>query len=69
MRFKPILYIALAFGLASLSRSFELRGDLAPLAESGVSSERAQYHITALLCMLGAMALFISAGVSAFRRS
>lgn len=53
-------------GLFSLSGSLELRGDIAPVVEGGVSAERAQCHIMALDCMLGAIGLFISAGVSAY---
>lgn len=67
MNWKPIVYIAVAAGLYSLSGSLELRGDVAPVVEGGVATERAQYHIMALVCLLGAIGLFISAGVSAFR--
>lgn len=67
MNWKPVVYIAVACGLYSLSGSLELRGDLAPVVEGGVSAERAQYHILALVCMLGSLGLFISAGVSAYR--
>lgn len=67
MKLKPIIFIAVAFGLYSVSHSLELRGDLAPMAESGVSGERATYHIAALLFLLAALGFFVSAGVSAFR--
>lgn len=67
MKLKPIVYIALAAGLLSLSHSLELRGDLAPVVEGGVSAERAQYHIAALLVLLGALALFVAAARSAWR--
>ena len=67
MNWKPIVYVVVAMGLSSLGGSLEHRGDLAPVIEGGVSAERAQYHIMALVCMLGAIGLFISAGVSAFR--
>ena len=67
MKWKPFIFIALAIGLYVVSRDLELRGDLAPLAESGVSPERAKYHLAALVLMLGALGLFIAAGVSLFR--
>jgi hypothetical protein len=67
MKLKTIVFIAVGFGLYSLSHSLELRGDLAPLTASGVSPERASYHIMALLVLLAALGLFISAGVSVFR--
>ena len=68
MRFKPLLFMAIAFGLMSLSHSLELRGDLAPIVEGGVSPERAKYHVAALVVMLAALGLFIAAGVSVFRK-
>jgi hypothetical protein len=46
----------------------ELRGDIAPFAASGVSTERAVYHVAALLLMLGAFASFIGAGFTIFRK-
>ena len=67
MRFKPVLFIAVAIGLSSVSKSLELRGDLAPIVAGGVSAERANYHIMALLFLLGALGFFIAAGVSAYR--
>ena len=67
MKFKPILFLAIAIGLYFLSHSLELRGDLAPVSPSGVSPERAKYHIMALVLLLGALGCFIYAGVSAFR--
>ena len=67
MKFKPILFLAIAFGLMSVSHSLELRGDLAPIVENGVSTERLNYHLTALVLLLGAIGFFISAGVSLFR--
>ncbi|HYJ53733.1 MAG TPA: hypothetical protein VEW04_11235 [Allosphingosinicella sp.] len=68
MNFKAILFLAIAFGLMSLSHSVELRGDLAPFVEGGVSAERAQYHIMALVALIGALGCFIYAGVSLVRR-
>lgn len=67
MKFKPFIFIAVAFALSALSRSLELRGDAAPFVEGGVSVERANYHIMALVCLLGAIGFFVSAGVSAYR--
>ena len=68
MNFKHILFLAIGFGLFFLSRSLELQGDLAPLAESGVSPERAKYHLMALVALLGALGFFISVGVMLFRK-
>ena len=56
MRFRPLLFIAIAIGLYWLAHSVGLRGDAAPLNVGGVSPERAKYHIIALLLMLGALA-------------
>ena len=67
MKLKPIILLAVAFGLLSLSHSLELQGDLAPLAKDGVSGQRLTYHLMALVALLGAAGCFISAGVSAFR--
>lgn len=67
MKLKPVVLLAVAFGLYSVSQSLELRGDIAPMAESGVSHERLSYHLTALVFLLAAFGFFVSAGVSAFR--
>jgi hypothetical protein len=67
VRLKPILFIAIAIGLYFVSHSIGLRGDAAPVDPSGVSPERAKYHLIALLLMLGALGFFIAAGVSFFR--
>ena len=64
---RPLILLAVGFGLLSLSRSLELRGDLAPIVEGGVSAERAQYHIAALVLLLGALGFFIAAGLSIWR--
>jgi hypothetical protein len=69
MRFKPLLFIAIAIGFYVVSRDLELQGDAAPLVPGGVSPERAKYHLTALVLMLGALGSFVAAGVSLFRRS
>ena len=67
MKLKPIIFIAAGFGLYALSRSLELRGDLGPLAKGGVSPERLQYHLMALVVLLAGLGFFISAGISTFR--
>ena len=68
MNLKPLVFIAIAFGLSAASHSLELRGDLAPFVEGGVSTERLEYHLMALVLLLGALGFFIAAGVSVFRR-
>ena len=67
MNLKTILYLAIAFGLLAVGHSVGLRGDAAPLAESGVSAERAQYHLIALGLTLGALGFFIAAGLNIWR--
>jgi hypothetical protein len=67
MNFKTALFLAIAIGLYFLSHSLELRGDAAPISPTGVSPERAKYHLMALFLLLGALGAFIYAGVSAFR--
>jgi hypothetical protein len=67
MSFRPILFLAIAIALYFLSHGLELRGDAAPVSPTGVSAERARYHIMALVLLLGALGCFIYAGVSAFR--
>ena len=67
MKMKPILFIAIAIGLYFVGRSVGLQGDAAPVDPSGVSPERAKYHLIALVLMLGALGFFIAAGVSLFR--
>jgi len=67
MKFKPIIYTAIAFGLLSLSHSLELRRDLAPFMKDGGSGERLSYHLMALVALVGAIGLFIAAGMSLIR--
>ena len=61
MKFKPILFLAIAFGLYFVSGAVELRGDVAPVEADGVSAERATYHIMALVLLLAAIGFFIAA--------
>lgn len=68
MNFKAIIFLAIAFGLMSLSHSLELRGDLAPFVKDGVSTERLQYHLMALVALIGALGCFVYAGLTVFRR-
>jgi hypothetical protein len=68
MRFRSMLFLAIAFGLSYASHDLELRGDAAPFVPGGISPERAEYHIAALVLLLGAIGCFIYAGISAFRR-
>ena len=67
MKFKPIIFLAVAVFLSAISQSLELRGDLAPVIEGGVSGERATWHIMALVCLIGSVYFFVSAGVSFVR--
>ena len=67
MKFKPIVFLAIAIGLYFVSHSLELRGDAAPFSANGVSPERAKYHLMALVLLLGALGCFIYAGLIAFR--
>jgi hypothetical protein len=53
------LYLAAGFGLFFVGRQIGLRGDLAPYADHGVSSERLYYHGIAALMMIGALACFV----------
>jgi hypothetical protein len=69
VNFKPAIFLATAITLYFVSHALELRGDAAPVAAGGVSPERLKYHLVALVLLLGALAFFISAGVSAFRKS
>lgn len=68
MSFRTILYLAMGFGLTAVSHSVELRGDVAPIIEGGVSSERAKFHTMALVLLLGALAMFAMAGLDIYRR-
>lgn len=74
MNLKTLVFICLGFALMYASKSVELMGDLAPVAKElapvakeGVSTERATYHIAALVLLLAALASFISGGLCAWR--
>ncbi len=67
MNLKMLVLICLGFALIYVSKFVELMGDLAPVAKEGVSTERAIYHIAALVLLLAALALFISGGLCAWR--
>jgi hypothetical protein len=67
MNLRFVLLLAIAIGLYFVSHALELRGDAAPISAGGVSSERAQYHLVALVLLVGALGCFIHAGLSAFR--
>ena len=67
MRWKPLIFIAVGFGLYWVARELEVMGDAAPFVPGGVSTERAKYHIIALIMMIGALGFFIAALVGIFR--
>ena len=67
MRWKPLIFIAVGFGLYWVARDVESMGDAAPFVPGDVSTERAKYHIIALLMMIGALGLFIAALVNLVR--
>jgi hypothetical protein len=67
MKFKPILLLAMGVGFLAVSHSLEQQGDLAPYAESGVSSERLIWHGSALILLLCVLGSFIVA-FFAFRK-
>jgi len=57
--FRTIVLISIGFALMKLSGTLELRGDLQPFAESGVSSGRLYYHLLALTALVAALGCFI----------
>jgi hypothetical protein len=67
MKWKPLILIAVGFGLYWVARDVELWGDAAPFVSGGVSTERAKYHILALVLMLGALGFFIGGLVQIVR--
>ncbi|HTU11710.1 MAG TPA: hypothetical protein VMG08_12530 [Allosphingosinicella sp.] len=64
MNAKTIWSLAIAFGLLSVSKAVEARGDALALADG-----RLTYHLLALGLLLGALGCFIYAGLNAFRGS
>ena len=56
------------FVVFGVSHVVEIRGDIAPVAATGVSGERLFYHGLALLVLLGALACFVRAGILSYRR-
>ena len=67
MKLKPLIFIAVGFGLSYVAKDIGLRGDAAPFVPGGVSPERLKYHLIALVLTLGALGFFIAALVSLFR--
>ena len=67
MKFKPLIFIAVGFGLSYVAKDVGLRGDAAPFVPGGVSPERLKYHSIALVLTIGALGFFIAALVSLFR--
>ena len=64
MRLRPLVYIAIAIGLRFTGKQVERLGDAAPFVPGGVSSERLQYHLIALVLLVAAIGFFIAALVS-----
>jgi hypothetical protein len=67
VKFRPLLYLAIALAFYFVSGAVERRGDAAPFVEGGVSSERATYHIAALVLLIAAIGFLITAVISYFR--
>lgn len=61
MKLSPWVLLAIGVGLSAVSRALESRGDVAPYAENGVSSERLMFHLPALVLLVGALACFVAA--------
>lgn len=68
MKLSPWLLIVVGVGLSAVSRALEARGDVAPYAESGVSSERLMFHLPALVLLVGALVCFVAAPWMFLRR-
>jgi hypothetical protein len=64
---RQIGYIAVGFGLLFVAHSVGELGDAAPLNTGGVSPERLQYHLAALLLDVGAIVCFVAALVGWWR--
>ena len=67
MKTKTLILFAVGVGLSALSQSLATSGDVAPFADSGVSIERAVYHISGLAALLAAVGCLLGAGYSLFR--
>ena len=67
MKWKFLIFFAVACGLFFVGHEVGLQGDAAPLVPGGVSPERAKYHVIALVLTLGALGFLVAAGVSLFR--
>lgn len=67
MDFKSALLVAGGGGFYFIGHSITRIGDAAPFIEGGVSQERLYYHLIALGIMVGAMVMFIAAGVRVFK--
>jgi hypothetical protein len=63
---KSIVITGFGFGFLSLSKAVELRGDLEPFVEDGVSTGRLFYHSIALAILLIGLGCFIYALKSIF---
>jgi hypothetical protein len=68
MNRKTILLLAAGAGFFAVSHALELRGDAAPFAASGVSGERATYHLAALAVLLASFGCFVTAAIGLFRK-
>jgi hypothetical protein len=64
LSFKFIGHVAFGGGLYFVAKRVELRGDLAPMMPSGISTERLFYHCFAFLLMACALFLFVRALLS-----
>jgi hypothetical protein len=67
LKLRPLIFLAVAIGLSFVGHDVGLRGDAAPLVPGGVSPERVEYHLIALLLTLGALGFFVAASVSLVR--
>ena len=63
--YHPTLPLAMGFAFRYVSRNLELVGDVH--SASGNTSGALTYHLASLLCLLGAFACFIFAGVKIAR--
>ena len=61
-----MLFRSFGAGFYAVGHALDLQGDAVPFAPSGVSTERAIYHLSAIVFMLAALGSFIAAGFSVF---